>query len=67
MPLNDDAVLHVAPKSGGDVVTELTEAFIVPKGNDGKTGCGSMASGSYARECRRTAESDCITGRNLHE
>lgn len=32
MPLNDDAVLHVAPKSGGDVVTELTEAFIVPKG-----------------------------------
>lgn len=26
MPLNDDAVLHVAPKSGGDVVTELTEA-----------------------------------------
>ena len=32
MPLNDDAVLHAAPKSGGDVVTELTEAFIVPKG-----------------------------------
>lgn len=32
MPLNDDAVLHTAPKSGGDVVTELTEAFIVPKG-----------------------------------
>lgn len=32
MPMNDDAVLHVAPKSGGEVVTELTEAFIVPKG-----------------------------------
>lgn len=32
MKKNDDAVLHVAPKSGGDVVTELTEAFIVPKG-----------------------------------
>ena len=31
MPLNDDMILHVAPASGGKVVSELAKAFIVPK------------------------------------
>lgn len=31
LPLNDDMVLHVAPASAGKPVTELTQAFIVPK------------------------------------
>ena len=31
LPLNDDMILHVAPASGGTPVTELTEAFLVPK------------------------------------
>ena len=31
LPLNDDMILHVAPASGGMPVTELTEAFLVPK------------------------------------
>ncbi len=32
LPLNDDMILHVAPASAGTPVTELAEAFIVPKG-----------------------------------
>ena len=31
MPLNDDMIVHVAPASAGTPVTDLTEAFIVPK------------------------------------
>ena len=31
MPLNDDMILHVAPPSAGVPVTELAEAFLVPK------------------------------------
>ena len=31
MPLDDDMILHVAPASGGTPVTELAQAFIVPK------------------------------------
>ncbi len=31
LPLDDDMVLHVAPASGGTPVTELVQAFIVPK------------------------------------
>ena len=31
MPLDDDMILHVAPASAGAVVTELAQAFIVPK------------------------------------
>lgn len=31
LPLNDDAVLHVAPASNGVPVTELAKAFLVPK------------------------------------
>ena len=31
MPLNDDMILHVAPASAGTPVTELAQAFIVPK------------------------------------
>ena len=32
MPLNDDMILHVAPASAGTPVTDLAQAFIVPKG-----------------------------------
>lgn len=32
LPLNDDMIIHVAPASGGTPVTDLTKAFIVPKG-----------------------------------
>jgi len=31
MPLDDDMILHVAPASGGKPVTELAQAFVVPK------------------------------------
>ena len=31
LPLNDDIILHVAPASGGAVVTDLAKAFLVPK------------------------------------
>ena len=31
MPLNDDMILHVAPASAGTPVTELAQAFLVPK------------------------------------
>ena len=31
MPLDDDMIVHVAPVSAGAVVTELAQAFIVPK------------------------------------
>ncbi len=31
LPLNDDMIIHVAPASAGTPVTDLTEAFIVPK------------------------------------
>jgi len=31
MPLDDDMILHVAPASAGTPVTELAQAFIVPK------------------------------------
>lgn len=31
MPLDDDMILHVAPASAGVPVTELAQAFIVPK------------------------------------
>ena len=31
LPLNDDAVLHVAPASNGVPVTGLAKAFLVPK------------------------------------
>ncbi len=31
LPLNDDMILHVAPASAGTPVTELAEAFLVPK------------------------------------
>ncbi|MBQ3425456.1 MAG: ureidoglycolate lyase [Clostridia bacterium] len=30
--IDDDAVIHVAPPSKGEIVPECTEAFIVPKG-----------------------------------
>lgn len=32
MPLNDDMIIHVAPPSGPEVISELTRAFLVPKG-----------------------------------
>lgn len=32
LPMNDDMIIHVAPASGGKVVTDLAKAFIVPKG-----------------------------------
>ena len=31
LPLNDDIILHVAPASGGAVVTDCAKAFLVPK------------------------------------
>lgn len=31
LPLDDDVILHVAPASGGTVVTEHAKAFLVPK------------------------------------
>lgn len=31
MPLNDDMIIHVAPASGGKVVSEFAKAFVVPK------------------------------------
>ncbi len=31
MPLNDAMILHVAPASAGKPVTDLTQAFVVPK------------------------------------
>ena len=31
LPLDDDMILHVAPASAGTPVTELAQAFIVPK------------------------------------
>ena len=31
LPLDDDMILHVAPASAGKPVTELAQAFIVPK------------------------------------
>ena len=31
MPLDDDMIVHVAPASAGTPVTELAQAFIVPK------------------------------------
>ena len=31
LPLDDDAIIHVAPASGGKVVTEHVKAFLVPK------------------------------------
>ena len=30
-PLDDDMIIHVAPASGGEVVTDHVKAFIVPK------------------------------------
>ena len=39
MPLDDDAILHVAPASK-DPVPELTEAFYVPKGTFVKLNVG---------------------------
>ena len=31
MPLDDDMILHVAPASGGAIVTDHAKAFLVPK------------------------------------
>ena len=31
LPLNDDMIVHCAPASGGEPVTELAQAFLVPK------------------------------------
>ena len=31
LPLNDDMIIHVAPASGGAVVTDHAKAFLVPK------------------------------------
>jgi ureidoglycolate lyase len=31
LPLDDDMILHVAPASGGTIVTEYAKAFLVPK------------------------------------
>ena len=31
LPLNDDMIIHVAPASGGTVVTDYAKAFLVPK------------------------------------
>ena len=31
LPLDDDVIIHVAPASGGAVVTEHAKAFLVPK------------------------------------
>lgn len=31
LPMNDDMILHCAPASGGTPVTELAQAFLVPK------------------------------------
>lgn len=31
LPLNDDMIIHVAPASGGKVVTDFAKAFLVPK------------------------------------
>ena len=31
LPLDDDVIIHVAPASGGTVVTEHAKAFLVPK------------------------------------
>ena len=31
LPLDDDIIIHVAPASGGTVVTEHAKAFLVPK------------------------------------
>lgn len=31
LPLDDDMILHVAPASGGQVVTDYAKAFLVPK------------------------------------
>ena len=31
LPLDDDMIIHVAPASGGAVVTDLAKAFLVPK------------------------------------
>jgi ureidoglycolate lyase len=31
LPLDDDMILHLAPASGGSVVTDHVKAFIVPK------------------------------------
>lgn len=32
LALNDDMIIHVAPASGGTLVTDLTRAFLVPQG-----------------------------------
>ena len=32
LPLDDDMIIHVAPASGGAIVTDWAKAFIVPKG-----------------------------------
>ena len=31
LPLDDDIIIHVAPASGGEIVTEHVKAFLVPK------------------------------------
>lgn len=31
LPLDDDMILHVAPASGGNIVTDHVKAFLVPK------------------------------------
>ena len=31
LPLDDDMIIHVAPASGGETVTDYVKAFIVPK------------------------------------
>ena len=31
LPLDDDMIIHVAPASGGSVVTDYAKAFLVPK------------------------------------
>ena len=31
LPLNDDMILHVAPASAGTPVTDLAQAFLVPR------------------------------------
>jgi len=31
LPLDDDMIIHVAPASGGEVVTDYARAFLVPK------------------------------------
>ena len=65
LPLDDDMIIHVAPASGGAIVTDWAKAFIVPKGDIGEDQYGSLASCAASGTCKGTACADYPAGMYL--